>query len=80
MAYLVEIWLILESDLVERAPREIFVELIWTVTHNTTEFTLTNIFGLTELGSGMKKLWRFYPKHLFLTSFGTSHKPYFPQR
>jgi hypothetical protein len=28
MAYLVEFWLILESDLVERAPHEIFVELI----------------------------------------------------
>jgi hypothetical protein len=28
MAYLVEFWIILERDLVERAPREIFVELI----------------------------------------------------
>jgi hypothetical protein len=28
MAYLVELWLILERDLVERAPLEIFVELI----------------------------------------------------
>jgi hypothetical protein len=28
MAYLVEFWLILESDIVERAPHEIFVELI----------------------------------------------------
>jgi hypothetical protein len=28
MAYLVEFWLILESDLVERAPHGIFVELI----------------------------------------------------
>ena len=26
----------------------------------------------------MKNLWRFYLKHLFLTSFRTSHKPYFP--
>jgi hypothetical protein len=28
MAYLAEFWLILESDLVERAPHEIFYELI----------------------------------------------------
>jgi hypothetical protein len=28
MAYLAEFWLILESDLVEHAPHEIFVELI----------------------------------------------------
>jgi hypothetical protein len=28
MAYLVEFWLILERDLVERAPHEIFVEMI----------------------------------------------------
>jgi hypothetical protein len=28
MAYLVEFWLILESDLVEHAPHEIFVEWI----------------------------------------------------
>jgi hypothetical protein len=28
MAYLVEFWLILESDLVERAPHKIFIELI----------------------------------------------------
>jgi hypothetical protein len=28
MAYLVEFWLILESDLVERAPHGIFVEWI----------------------------------------------------
>jgi hypothetical protein len=28
MAYLAEFWLILESDLVERAPHGIFVELI----------------------------------------------------
>jgi hypothetical protein len=28
MAYLVEFWLILESDLVERAPHKIFAEMI----------------------------------------------------
>ncbi len=28
MAYLAEFWIILESDLVEHAPHEIFVELI----------------------------------------------------
>jgi hypothetical protein len=28
MAYLVEFWLILESDLVERAPHKIFDEMI----------------------------------------------------
>jgi hypothetical protein len=28
MAYLVEFWLILESDLVERGPQKIFIELI----------------------------------------------------
>jgi len=28
MAYLIEFWIILESDFVEHAPHEIFVELI----------------------------------------------------
>jgi hypothetical protein len=28
MAYLAEFWLILESDLVERGPQKIFIELI----------------------------------------------------
>ena len=46
---------------------------------NILDYTLTNTFGLIEFGSVMKKLWRFYPKHLILTSFRTRHKPYFPQ-
>ena len=29
MAYLAEFWLILESNLVERAPHKIFDEIIW---------------------------------------------------
>ena len=49
-----------------------------TIKKPTKACTLTKTFCLTEFGSVMKKLWRFYPKHLILTSFGTSHKPYFP--
>jgi hypothetical protein len=55
MAYLAEFWLILESDLVERAPQKIFDELE-TITRHTKYFPLTNTFGLTEFGSVMKKL------------------------
>jgi hypothetical protein len=47
-------------------------------TKNTKDYTLTNTFGLTKFGSVMKKVQRFYPKHLFWTTFRTSHKPYFP--
>jgi hypothetical protein len=48
MAYLAEFWLILESDLVERAPHKIFDELIETITKHTKEYPLTNTFGLTK--------------------------------
>ena len=50
-----------------------------TIKNNTKECTLTNSFFLTKFGSIMKKLWRFYPKHLILTSFRTGHKYYFPR-
>jgi hypothetical protein len=56
MTYLAEFWLILESDLVERAPHKIFDELIETITKHTKYYTLTNTFCLTEFGSVMKKL------------------------
>jgi hypothetical protein len=56
MAYLAEFWLILESDLVERAPHKYLLNGSENVTHNTTNYTLTNTFGLTEFGSVMKKL------------------------
>ena len=45
----------------------------------TTNCNIKMTFGITEFGSVMKKLWHFYPKHLFFTSFRTSHKPYFPR-
>jgi hypothetical protein len=57
MAYLVEFWLILESELVERAPAQKY--LLYgseNFTQNTIDCTLTNTFGLTEFGSVMKKL------------------------
>ena len=79
MTYLVEFWLILESDLVELSLTKYFLNWYETITKNTNAYILTNTFGLTEFGSVMKKLWRFYPKHLILTSFRTGHKPYFPQ-
>jgi hypothetical protein len=56
MAYLVEFWLILESELVERAPHEYLLYGSENFTQNTKECTLTNTFGLTEFGSVMKKL------------------------
>jgi hypothetical protein len=56
MAYLVEFWLILESELVERAPHKYLLYGSENGTHNTTDCTLTNTFGLTEFGSVMKKL------------------------
>jgi hypothetical protein len=56
MAYLAEFWLILESDLVERAPHEYLLNRSETITQHTTDCTLTNTFGLTEFGSVMNKL------------------------
>jgi hypothetical protein len=56
MAYLVEFWLILESELVERAPHKYLLYGSENFTQNTTDCTLTNTFGLTEFGSVMKKL------------------------
>jgi hypothetical protein len=56
MTYLVEFWLILESELVERARTEYLLYGYENGTKNTTDCTLTNTFGLTEFGSVMKKL------------------------
>jgi hypothetical protein len=56
MAYLVELWLILESELVEHAPHGIFIYGSENCTHNTKECTLTNTFGLMEFGYVMNKL------------------------
>jgi hypothetical protein len=57
MAYLVEFWLILESELVERAPHmEYLLYGSENGTKNTKDCTLTNTFGLTEFGSVMNKL------------------------
>jgi hypothetical protein len=56
MAYLVEFWLILERELVERARTEYLLYGSENCTQNTTDCTLTNTFGLTEFGSVMKKL------------------------
>ena len=56
MAYHVEFGLILESDLVECALMEYFLNQYETVALNTTNFTLTKTFCITEFGSIMKKL------------------------
>jgi hypothetical protein len=56
MTYLVEFWLILESELVERAPHEYLLYGSENCTKNTKDCNLTNTFGLTEFGSVMKKL------------------------
>jgi hypothetical protein len=56
MAYLVEFWLILESELVERAPQNICCMDLKMVHRILKTCTLTNTFGLTEFGSVMKKL------------------------
>jgi hypothetical protein len=47
MAYLVELWLILESELVEHAPHKYLLYGSENFTQNTTDCTLTNTFGLT---------------------------------
>jgi hypothetical protein len=49
MAYLVEFWLILESELVERAPHEYLLYGYENFTQNTTDCTLTNTFVLLNL-------------------------------
>jgi hypothetical protein len=56
MAYLAEFWLILESDLVERARMEYLLNGSENVTQHTKDHTLTNTFGITEFGSVMNKL------------------------
>ena len=78
IAHLAEFWLILERNLVERALHKIFVELIWNYYKEYYKLYPNQHIFFTKFGFVMKKLWHFYPKHLFLTSFRTSHKPYFP--
>ena len=56
MVYLIELWLIIESELVEHAPTEYFLYGYKNFTQNTKHYTLTNTFDLTEFGSVMKKL------------------------
>jgi hypothetical protein len=56
MAYLVELWLILESELVEHAHTEYLFYGSENCTQNTTNYNITNTFGLTEFGSVMKNL------------------------
>jgi hypothetical protein len=56
MAYLAEFWLILESDLVERAPQKYLMNRSETITENTKDYNITNTIGLTEFGSVMNKL------------------------
>ena len=56
MAYLAEFWLILESDLVERAPQKILLNGYKNVTQNKKYCNITKKFGLTEFGYVMKKL------------------------
>ena len=40
MAYLVELWLILESELVERAPHEIFVFMDLKIVHKILQIVI----------------------------------------
>jgi hypothetical protein len=56
MAYLAEFWLILESDLVERAHTKCLLNGSKNITQNTKYCTLTNTFSLTKFGSIMNKL------------------------
>ena len=56
MAYLVEFQLILESDLVERAPQKYLMNCYKTVTQHTIECTLEKKFGLTTFVFVMKNL------------------------
>jgi hypothetical protein len=56
MTYLVEFWIILESDLVECAPQEYLLNRSKTVTKNTKYCNITNTICLTKFGSVMKKL------------------------
>ena len=56
MAYLVEFWLFLESELVERARTKYFLYGSENFTQNTIDCTLTNTFGITEIGYVMNNL------------------------
>jgi hypothetical protein len=49
MAYLVELWLILERELVEHAHTEYLLYGYENCTHNTKYCTLTNTFVLLNL-------------------------------
>jgi hypothetical protein len=53
MAYLVEFWIILESELVERARTEYLLYGSENCTQNTKDCTLTNTFGLMKFVSVM---------------------------
>jgi hypothetical protein len=56
MTYLVEFWIILESDLIERAHTEYLLNQSETITKHTKYCTITNTFGITEFGSVLNKL------------------------
>jgi hypothetical protein len=56
MAYIAEFWLILESNLVERALQKNLMNSSETITEHTIECNLTNTIGLIEFGSVMNKL------------------------
>jgi hypothetical protein len=54
MAYLVELWIILESVSVPRTEYLLYGSK--NVTQHTTDCTITETFGLTEFGSVMNNL------------------------
>jgi hypothetical protein len=56
MIDLVELWLILESELVEHAMRGNLISSFENDTKNTNDYILSNSFHLTEFGSSMNFL------------------------
>jgi hypothetical protein len=56
MAYLVELWFILESTLLECASYRMYFCGYENGKKNTTAYNLTNTFGLIEFGSVMNNL------------------------
>jgi len=54
------------TQLVQHAPRSLFNIRFWNWHKKTTVHTLSNGSGPTSFVLCIKKLWQFYPEHLFI--------------
>ena len=66
MVDFIQFWSIHKTQLVQHARTQYLTSNSETHTNETTVRTLSNGSGPTSFGVCMKKLWLFYPEHLFI--------------